>query len=65
LRAVHDQLCEAAPVRLTGLDTAGVCQDRDVTPMHLGALATFRPADVQRLAEAIEPATGEPASLIE
>lgn len=32
-------------MRLTGLDTAFLCVDRDVTPMHLGALATFRPAD--------------------
>jgi diacylglycerol O-acyltransferase len=46
LRAVHDQLCEAAPVRLTGLDSAFLCLDRDVSPMHLGALATFRPADL-------------------
>ncbi|MBV8992904.1 MAG: wax ester/triacylglycerol synthase family O-acyltransferase [Pseudonocardiales bacterium] len=46
LRGVPDQLCEAAPVRLTGLDTAFLCLDRDVSPMHLGALATFRPADL-------------------
>jgi len=44
LRAVPDQLCEAAPVRLTGLDTAFLCLDRDVSPMHLGALVTFQPA---------------------
>lgn len=31
LRTVPDQLCEAAPVRLTGLDTAPLCLDRDVT----------------------------------
>ncbi|MGH3673595.1 MAG: wax ester/triacylglycerol synthase domain-containing protein, partial [Pseudonocardiaceae bacterium] len=31
-------------MRLTGLDTAFLCLDRDVTPMHLGALAVFRPA---------------------
>jgi hypothetical protein len=31
-------------VRLTGLDTAFLCLDREVTPMHLGALAVFRPA---------------------
>jgi diacylglycerol O-acyltransferase / wax synthase len=30
-------------VRLTGLDTAFLCLDRDVSPMHLGALAIFRP----------------------
>jgi hypothetical protein len=30
-------------VRLTGLDTAFLSLDRDVFPMHLGALATFRP----------------------
>jgi len=41
--ALHDQLCEASPVRLTGLDTAFLCLDRDVSPMHLGALAIFRP----------------------
>ncbi|HJT03976.1 MAG TPA: wax ester/triacylglycerol synthase family O-acyltransferase [Pseudonocardiaceae bacterium] len=33
-------------MRLTGLDTAFLCLDRDVTPMNLGALATFRPADL-------------------
>lgn len=33
-------------MRLTGLDTAFLCLDRDVSPMHLGALATFRPADL-------------------
>jgi diacylglycerol O-acyltransferase / wax synthase len=36
-------LCEAASVRLTGLDTAFLCLDRDVSPMHLGALTIFRP----------------------
>ncbi|MGH3774004.1 MAG: wax ester/triacylglycerol synthase family O-acyltransferase [Pseudonocardiaceae bacterium] len=41
--ATHDQLCEASPVRLTGLDTAFLCLDRGVSPMHLGALAIFRP----------------------
>jgi diacylglycerol O-acyltransferase len=40
--ATHDQLCEAFPVRLTGLDTAFLCLDRDVSPMHIGALAIFR-----------------------
>lgn len=30
-------------MRLTGLDTAFLCLDRDVTPMHLGALAVFGP----------------------
>lgn len=29
--------------RLTGLDTAFLCLDHDVSPMHLGALAYFRP----------------------
>ncbi|HEV7452585.1 MAG TPA: wax ester/triacylglycerol synthase family O-acyltransferase [Pseudonocardiaceae bacterium] len=29
--------------RLSGLDTAFLCLDRDVSPMHLGALAIFRP----------------------
>ncbi|MGH3887480.1 MAG: hypothetical protein ACRDSZ_13085 [Pseudonocardiaceae bacterium] len=57
--------------RLSGLDTAFLCLDREVSPMHLGGLAIFRPArpgdpervadreglpDVQRLAEAIQPA---------
>jgi diacylglycerol O-acyltransferase len=46
LRAVHDQLCEAASVRLTGLDTAFLRLDREASPMHLGALATFRPANL-------------------
>jgi diacylglycerol O-acyltransferase / wax synthase len=31
-------------VQLTGVDTAFLCLDREVTPMHLGALAVFRPA---------------------
>ncbi|MDQ4104547.1 MAG: wax ester/triacylglycerol synthase family O-acyltransferase [Actinomycetota bacterium] len=31
-------------MRLTGLDTAFLCLDRDVSPMHLGGLAIFRPA---------------------
>lgn len=35
-------MCEAFPVRLTGLDTAFLYLDRDVSPMHLGALAIFR-----------------------
>jgi len=43
LHATLDQLCEALQVRLTGLDTAFLCLDRDVSPMHLGALAIFRP----------------------
>ncbi len=30
-------------MRLTGLDTAFLSLNRDVSPMHLGALATFRP----------------------
>jgi diacylglycerol O-acyltransferase / wax synthase len=30
-------------VRLTGLDTAFLCLDREVSPMHLGGLAIFRP----------------------
>ncbi len=30
--------------RLSGLDTAFLCLDRDITPMHLGGLAIFRPA---------------------
>ena len=30
--------------RLSGLDTAFLCLDRDVSPMHLGGLAIFRPA---------------------
>jgi diacylglycerol O-acyltransferase len=42
-RATLDQLCEARQVRLTGLDTAFLYLDRDVSPMHLGALAIFRP----------------------
>ena len=29
-------------MRLTGLDTAFLCLDRDASPMHLGALVTFR-----------------------
>ncbi|HVE95775.1 MAG TPA: wax ester/triacylglycerol synthase domain-containing protein, partial [Pseudonocardiaceae bacterium] len=29
--------------RLSGLDTAFLCLDRDVSPMHLGALGIFRP----------------------
>ncbi len=33
-------------MRLTGLDTAFLCLDRDVSPMHLGALAIFRPDGV-------------------
>ncbi|MFZ0122365.1 MAG: wax ester/triacylglycerol synthase family O-acyltransferase [Pseudonocardiaceae bacterium] len=40
-------------MRLTGLDTAFLCLDRDVSPMHLGALAIFRPVhpgDPTRLA---------------
>jgi hypothetical protein len=37
-RGVHDQSCEAAPVRLAGLDTA--------SPMHLRALVTFQPAEL-------------------
>ena len=41
MRGVHDQSCEAAPVRLTRLDTAFLCLDRDASPMHLGALVTF------------------------
>lgn len=32
-----------AAARLSGLDTAFLCLDRDVSPMHLGALAIFRP----------------------
>jgi diacylglycerol O-acyltransferase / wax synthase len=44
--AIPDQLCEAFPVRLTGLDTAFLCLDRDVSPMHLGALAIFRPVNL-------------------
>jgi diacylglycerol O-acyltransferase / wax synthase len=32
-----------AAERLSGLDTAFLCLERDVTPMHLGALAIFRP----------------------
>lgn len=43
MRGVHDQSCEAAPVRLTRLDTAFLCLDRDASPMHLGALVTFQP----------------------
>lgn len=38
--------------RLSGLDTAFLCLDRDVTPMQLGALAIFRssrPVDLERL----------------
>lgn len=35
-------MCKAFPVRLTGLDTAFLYLDRDVSPMHLGALAIFR-----------------------
>ncbi|MGH3783540.1 MAG: wax ester/triacylglycerol synthase family O-acyltransferase [Pseudonocardiaceae bacterium] len=46
LQATLDQLCEALGVRLTGLDTAFLCLDRDVSPMHLGALAIFRPIDL-------------------
>ncbi|MBA2474139.1 MAG: wax ester/triacylglycerol synthase family O-acyltransferase [Pseudonocardiales bacterium] len=42
-QATLDQSCEAPRVRLTGLDTAFLCLDRDVSPMHLGALAIFRP----------------------
>ncbi|MDQ3761289.1 MAG: wax ester/triacylglycerol synthase family O-acyltransferase [Actinomycetota bacterium] len=45
-------------MRLTGLDTVFLYLDRDVSPMHLGALAIFRPAQpgdpgrvVQLLAE--------------
>ncbi|MDQ4011338.1 MAG: wax ester/triacylglycerol synthase family O-acyltransferase [Actinomycetota bacterium] len=30
--------------RLSGLDTAFLCLDRELTPMHLGGLAIFRPA---------------------
>jgi WS/DGAT/MGAT family acyltransferase len=30
--------------RLSGLDTALLCLDRDITPMNLGGLAIFRPA---------------------
>ncbi|MGH3930141.1 MAG: wax ester/triacylglycerol synthase family O-acyltransferase [Pseudonocardiaceae bacterium] len=30
--------------RLSGLDTAFLCLDHDLSPMHLGALAIFRPA---------------------
>ncbi|MBV9730763.1 MAG: wax ester/triacylglycerol synthase family O-acyltransferase [Pseudonocardiales bacterium] len=30
-------------MRLTGLDTAFLCLNRDVSPMHLGALVIFRP----------------------
>jgi diacylglycerol O-acyltransferase len=37
-------------VRLTGLDTAFLCLDRDVSPMHLGALAIFRSAHLDDMA---------------
>jgi hypothetical protein len=30
--------------RLSGLHTAFLCLDRDITPMNLGGLAIFRPA---------------------
>ncbi|MGH3902244.1 MAG: wax ester/triacylglycerol synthase family O-acyltransferase [Pseudonocardiaceae bacterium] len=39
--------------RLTGLDTAFLCLDREVSPMHLGGLAIFRPVrsgDPERVA---------------
>jgi WS/DGAT/MGAT family acyltransferase len=34
----------AEPLRLSGLDTAFLCLERDITPMQLGALAIFRPS---------------------
>jgi hypothetical protein len=36
-QATLDQLCEALQVRLTGMDTAFLCLDRDVSPIHLAA----------------------------
>lgn len=42
-----------AAARLSGLDTAFLCLGRDVSPMHLGALAIFRPirpGDPERVA---------------
>ncbi|MGH3981814.1 MAG: wax ester/triacylglycerol synthase family O-acyltransferase [Pseudonocardiaceae bacterium] len=42
-----------APRRLSGLDTAFLCLDRDITPMYLGGLAIFRPVhppDPRRIA---------------